>query len=109
MISTARLQLIFFMILTAGVSVLAFFIFKPYIGSIFLAAIIAIASHPFYKNLLKIFRGKNLAASFAAVFIIIAIILVPAFFIGMALFKEATAFYNNISSGRVGGEGFLSA
>ena len=109
MISTARLQLIFFMILTAGVSVLAFFIFKPYIGSIFLAAIIAIASHPFYKNLLKIFKGKNLAASFAAVFIIIAIILVPAFFIGMALFKEATAFYNNISSGQVGGDGFLSA
>ena len=97
------------MILTAGVSVLAFFIFKPYIGPIFLAAIIAIASHPFYKNLLKIFKGKNLVASFAAVFIIIAVILVPAFFIGLALFKEATVFYNHISSGQAGSEGFLSA
>ena len=50
-----------------------------------------------------------MVASFAAVFIIIAIILVPAFFIGLALFKEATAFYDNISSGQVGSEGFLSA
>ena len=86
-----------------------FFIFKPYIGPIFLAAIIAIASHPFYKRLLKFFRGKNSLTSFAAVFIIIAIILVPAFFIGTALFKEATAFYNHVSSGQVGSEGFLSA
>ena len=38
------------MILTAGVSVLAFFIFKPYIGPIFLAAIIAIAFHPFTEG-----------------------------------------------------------
>ena len=96
------------MVLTAGVSVLAFFIFKPYIGPIFLAAIIAIASHPFYKKLLKIFGGKNSPASFTAVFIILTIILVPAFFIGMALFKEATAFYNHISFGQIGGEGFLN-
>ena len=109
MISTTRIQLIFFIILMSGVSVLAFFIFKPYIGPIFLAAIIAIASHPFYKRLLKFFRGKNSLTSFAAVFIIIAIILVPAFFIGTALFKEATAFYNHVSSGQVGSEGFLSA
>lgn len=108
MISTARLQLIFFMILTAGVSVLAFFIFKPYIGPIFLAAIIAIVFHPFYKWLIKIFGGKNSLASFAAVFIAVVIILVPAIFIGIALFKEATAFYNNISSGQIGGEGILS-
>ena len=47
------------MILMSGVSVLAFFIFKPYIGPIFLAAIIAIASHPFYKRLLKFFRVKT--------------------------------------------------
>ena len=47
------------MILTAGVSVLAFFIFKPYIAPVFLAAIIAIVAHPFYKRLLKIFGEKN--------------------------------------------------
>ena len=58
MISTARIQLIFFMILMSGVSALAFFIFKPYIGSIFLAAIIAIASHPFTKVCLNFSRAK---------------------------------------------------
>ena len=97
------------MILTAGVSALAFFIFKSYIGPIFLAAIIAIAFHPFYKRLLKIFRGNNSLSSFFSVFAVLAIILVPAIFIGLALFKEATAFYNHISSGQISGEGFLSA
>jgi len=108
MISTIRLQLIFFMILTAGVSVLAFFIFKPYIGPIFLAAIIAIASHPFYKKLLKIFGGKSSLVSFLAVLAIFAIVLVPAVFIGMALFKEATILYNNMTFWQTGGEDFLS-
>jgi len=108
MVSTARLQLIFFMILTAGVSVLAFFIFKPYIGPIFLAAIIAIASHPFYKKLLRIFGGKSSLVSFLAVLAIFVIVLVPAVFIGMALFKEATILYNNMTFWQTGGEDFLS-
>ncbi len=108
MISTARLQLIFFIILTAGISAVAFFIFKPYIGPIFLAAIIAIVFHPFYKGLIKIFGGKNSLASFVAMFAVLAVILVPAIFIGLALFKEATAFYDHISSGQIGSEGFLN-
>ena len=102
------MQLIFFMILTAGVSVLAFFIFKPYIGPIFLAAIIAIASHPFYKKLLRIFGGKSSLVSFLAVLAIFVIVLVPAVFIGMALFKEATILYNNMTFWQTGGEDFLS-
>ncbi len=87
---------------------MAFFIFKPYIAPIFLAAIIAIASHPFYKKLLKIFGGKNSLASFFAVLAIFAIVLVPAVFIGMALFKEATILYNNMAFWQTGGEDFLS-
>jgi len=102
MISAARLQLIFFIILTTAVSVLAFFIFKPYLGPIFLAAIIAIASYPFYKKLLKIFGGKSSVASFFAVLIILAIVLVPAVFIGLTLFKEATVLYGNMAFWQTG-------
>src|SRR3989344_403999 len=108
MISTSRLQLIFFIILTAGVSVLAFFIFKPYLGPIFLAAIVAIASYPFYKKLLKIFGGKSSVASFFAVLIILAAVLVPAVFISLALFKEATVLYGNMAFWQTGGEDFLN-
>lgn len=108
MISTGRLQLIFFMILTAGVSVLAFFIFKPYIAPIFLAAIIAIVFHPFYKRLLKFFKEKKSLASFAAVLIVLGAILIPSIFIGIALYKEATILYFHISSVQAGGEGALS-
>lgn len=109
MISTARLQMIFFMVLTAGVSVLAFFIFKPYIAPIFLAAIIAIVFYPFYKRLLKFFKEKKSLSSFAAVVIVLGAILIPSVFIAIALYKEATTFYFQISSMQVGSEGALSA
>src|SRR3989344_4113312 len=109
MISTSRLQLIFFIILTAAVSVLAFFIFKTYLGPIFLAAIIAIASYPFYKKLLKIFGGKSSLVSFFAVLIILAAVLVPAVFISLTLFKEAAVLYGNMGFWETGGEDFLNA
>ncbi len=108
MISTARLQLIFFMILTAGVSVLIFFIFKPYLAPIFLAAIIAIVFHPFYKRLLKIFGDKKSLVSLITVLIVLAVILVPSIFIGISLFEEATTFYNHISFGQYETGGFLN-
>ena len=108
MISTARLQLIFFTILTAGVSVMAFFIFKPYIAPIFLAAIIAIVFHPFYKRLLKVLGGKKSLTSFVSVVIVLGIILIPSIFIGIALYKEATDFYFRLSSVQTNNEGILN-
>lgn len=88
---------------------MAFFIFKPYLASIFLAGVIAIASHPLYKKILQVFGGKNSIASFFAVFIILATVLIPAFFIGLALFTEATDLYNNVSYWQTGSEDFLNA
>ena len=44
------------------------------------------------------------------VFIVLAVVLVPSIFIGMALFfffDEATSFYGHISSGQANGAGFL--
>lgn len=96
------------MILTASVSVLAFLIFKPYIAPIFLAAIIAIVFHPFYEKLLKIFNGKKSLTSLSSVLIVLGAILIPSIFIGIALYKEATDFYFNISSIQAGSEGLLS-
>src|SRR3989344_651011 len=109
MISTARLQLIFFMILTAGVSALTFFIFRPYIAPIFLAVVIAIVFYPFYNRLLKFFKGKKSLTSFVAVVIALGAIFIPSIFIGIALYKEATAFYFQISPMQVGDEGLLNA
>lgn len=109
MINTAKLQLIFFVILTAGVSVLAFFIFKPYLAPIFLAGIIAIASTPLYKKIFKVFGGNGSVASFFAIFAILILVLVPTTFIAVALFKESVSFYNNLSYWQSGSEDFLSA
>ena len=87
---------------------MAFFIFKPYLAPIFLAGIIAIASHPLYKKMLKVFGGKNSIASFFAVFIVLVVVLTPTIFIGTALFKEATGLYGNVSYWQTGSEDFLN-
>lgn len=97
MISTARLQLIFFMILTAGVSVIAFFIFKPYIAPIFLAAVLAIVFHPLYEKIRKFFGVNESVASLTTVVIILAAILIPSVFFGAAIFNESVVFYDYLS------------
>lgn len=88
---------------------MAFFIFKPYLAPIFLAGIIAIASSPLYKNILKVFGGNGSIASFFAIFAILVLILVPAVLVVMALFKEAVSFYSSLSYWQAGSEDFLSA
>lgn len=88
---------------------MAFFIFKPYLAPIFLAGIIAIASSPLYKKILKIFGGNGSIASFFAIFAILVLVLVPAVLIAVALFKEALAFYGDLSYWQSGSEDFLSA
>lgn len=108
MISAAKSQLVFFLLLTAGISALVFFIFKPFLGPIFLAIIIAIASYPIYRKLNVIFGGKKAFASFLTVLMILVVFLLPAIFTGLALFKEAAIFYNNITSEPTAHNGFLA-
>ena len=107
MINTSRLQLIFFIILTAGVSVLTFLYSSPTLPRYFWRALLLSLPARFIKNT-KNFRGQKLHRFFFAVFIILVIVLAPTVFVAMALFKEATGFYDNVSYWQTGGEDFLN-
>ena len=47
--SQKTIQLLFFGLITIGVSVLLFFTFKPYLGVIFLAGVLAVVFIPYIK------------------------------------------------------------
>ena len=52
------IQLTFFFIAFGILVVIGFFIFKPYISALVLAATFAIIFYPVYKRILKMWQGK---------------------------------------------------
>lgn len=85
----------FFFIILTLVSVLTFFIFKPFMMAILLAAVLAIIFHGPYEFFVKITGGRNkisaLLTSFLGMLIFIGI------FLGIAglIAKEATSLYQS--------------
>ncbi len=84
------LEIIFFLGLFAGSTILLFFIFEPYLIVIFVALIFAIIFMPVKDFLVNRLKIKNTASSFITVFIIFVVILTPLFILGAMLFQEAT-------------------
>lgn len=97
--SNRTIQLTFFIGLTLGLFALSFFVFKPYLGVIFLSAVLAVAFNPLYQKLLIKFKGRRHLASVASVVIIFIGILIPAIIISISLLKEAVGLYNTLAFG----------
>lgn len=97
--SQKTIQLIFFTILTAGLSVLLFFVFKPYLGVIFISGVFAVVFYPLYKKLIDKFNGRKSLASFATTFLILIFIIVPIAIMSAFLLKEAVGLYNSMAFG----------
>jgi len=106
-VSRKTIQLAFFAVFTAGITVLLFFILKPYLGVIFISGVLAIVFYPVYKRLAYQFNGKNNLAAFATTFLILAFIIVPIIVTFTLLLKETVDLYNSIALGS-GSEGLLS-
>lgn len=84
----------FLLILLAGIFVLAFFIFKPFLYALILAIIFATVFEPVHKRLLAITRQKmGLAALFATVSVLV-IVIVPLAFLAVQIFREAAGLYS---------------
>jgi predicted PurR-regulated permease PerM len=89
----------FFFIVLLGVTVLAFFVLKPFIIPCFLAAVLAHLFFPLYKKLLKITKKKKGISAFAVILTGIILIVVPLTFLGSLIVNESQAIINDFSSG----------
>lgn len=102
--SKKTIQLTFFAIVTAGLSILLFFVLKPYIGVVFISGVFAVAFYPLYKMLVIKFAGNEKRASLVTTFLILIFIVVPIIVVSALLLKEAVGLYNSMAfEGGAGG------
>jgi predicted PurR-regulated permease PerM len=104
--SKKAIQLSFFAVFTAGLSVLLFFILKPYLGVMFMASVFVVTFYPLFKKLVDKFNGRKKLAAFATTFLILIFIIIPIIAMSTFLLKEAVDLYNSIAFG--GSQGFIS-
>lgn len=105
--SQKTIQLSFFIGLTLLLLTLSFFVFKPYLGVVFLSSVFAVVFYPFYQKLLAKFNGRRQIASMGTVLIILICILIPAILISISLLKEAAGLYSSLAMG--GADKLISA
>ncbi len=72
-----QLNVYFFFLLLIGAGIVVFFIFQPFLTAIVAAAILSILFKPTYKFFVRLFRGSEIAGSFAACLVVALLIVTP--------------------------------
>ncbi len=88
-----RLQLPFFYFLLAGVSILAFFIFFPYLQVLFLAIVLAVVFYPLYRLCCRVLFGWESGSAFVSVILILMLTVLPLTGLGYFVFQEVKEIY----------------
>ena len=92
-------ELYFLLILLAGIFVLAFFIFKPFLYALALAIVFATVLQPVYQKIVSFVRGRQGLAALATILIVVIFIFTPLIFLGIQIFQEAQQLYFSLTDG----------
>lgn len=95
--SKDKLESSSFLVLFAGVSILLFFVFKPFFIILSLAAVFAVLLHWPYERLTRAFGGLKSVAAVLTVGLMLVFFIVPLFFLGWQVFQEAQSLYLSMS------------
>lgn len=87
-------------------SILAFFIFRPFLIVLVLAAVFAVVLQPLFRGVLRRMSGSPGLAAFVTMLISVVCILVPLTFITMQIAGEAQSLYAIVADG--GGKTYLN-
>jgi len=89
-----KLEIVIFSTLFIGISTLIFFVFRPFIYIIVLAAVLSVIFYPLYVKFIKIsFGNKNIAASLMLILALVFLI-VPILFFGLQISGQAQNFFS---------------
>ena len=99
-----RVTILFLVFLTVVALALCFVIFKPFVGPLLTAAVIAIVFFPVHAKVLKWVHRSSLAALLSTILVVLLVI-VPAVAIGVAITQEVTDLYHELGerSTEIGG------
>lgn len=96
--NTKKLQLGFFIVFLIGITVLFYFVARPYVSAIFLALITsALFKIPHEKISTFFGKRKNLAA-FITVGLVLLVIFVPLAVVGNSLLRESASLYTEVQN-----------
>lgn len=85
----------FFFLVLLVISLVAFFIFKPFLSAILVAAVLAAIFQRPYRFFLKITGQRKAWSSLITSFLVMLVVIVPLFLIGGLIANEASIFYNS--------------
>jgi predicted PurR-regulated permease PerM len=91
-----RLQIGFFGVLIVGVAVLSFFVFKPYLSALFLAAVFAVVSLPLHRRILAFVGDRRNLGAAATLCVLIAVVLIPISVFLYFAFQDAESLYFSV-------------
>lgn len=104
-----RISFSFFIALFVGIGVLTFFVFRPFLPVLALAAIFAVILRPLYIRFLAIFRGRETPAALSVICLVLLGIILPTIFLGTRIFTEARTLFSSMEeSGEVLSSGLFS-
>ncbi|MSR89137.1 MAG: AI-2E family transporter [Candidatus Margulisbacteria bacterium] len=86
-------ELYFLLVVLSGLSIVVFFVFRPFLFALILAMVFASAFYPFYKKLVTIFWGMESLAALVTLLCGVVLVLTPLIFLGVQIFKEAQQVY----------------
>lgn len=89
----------FLLVVFVLISVLTFFIFKPFIYILILAAIVAVIFEPYNKKLLYYTKGNKGLSALLTTLSIVILILAPLIFLGSQIFLEAKDLFVSLANG----------
>lgn len=95
--NASKIQPYFLFTLLLGSALLAFFIFKPFLIPLSLAAIFATVLYPLYERILKLLRKNRGASALITLIIACACVLTPLFFIGAKVISQAETAYSSLA------------
>ena len=90
-----RVTTLFLVSLAVAALILCFIIFKPFIGPLLSAAVIAIVFFPVQAKMVKWVRSPSLAALLSTILVVLLVV-VPAVAIGVAITEEVTDLYHEL-------------
>ncbi len=91
-------ELYFLFILLAGIFILAFLIFKPFIYALVLATVFATVFRPIHTRVLTAVGNKQSVAALLSTILVLVVVIVPLTFVGVQIFSEATQLYSSLVS-----------
>lgn len=95
----------YFLVLALSASIiLVYFIAKPFLGPLILAAVFAFLFQPIYKEFLSVSKGRESLAAFFTTIVAIILVLLPISLLGTQILKESSQLYQSLAS--EGGSGF---